>query len=167
MKKIFCFISAICSMFFMLTAYSQPTKVEWEALHNKMMKQKYEFLKKELALDEMQMKKFWDVYTQYDEEICVCHERACELQDKITKNSADRGKRLDEELLTDEQAMQLNSQRMITERQLLEVEEKYTAEFNKVLSPQKVLKLNRLEKQFMREIMSKGHKDIKKENDKR
>ena len=63
---------------------------------------------------------------------------------------------LDESKLTDEIANALLDQRRQMEAEKLEMETFYTDRFRTVLPVQKVLRLHRLEKQFMRDVMSDG-----------
>lgn len=135
--------------------YSQTKNVDWKALHEKMMNKKYRFLQKELILNDAQMKQFWAVYTQYDKEITACHDNARKTQCELTKTDPNSCTPVDEDKLSEDVAKQLIKQRVEMENALLLVKKKYSKEFEKVLPPQKVLKLHRLEKKFMREVMSK------------
>ena len=153
-----CIILVLCVLLMNVVSfdtYSQTQNVDWKALHEKMMKKKYRFLQEELTLNEVQMKQFWAVYTQYDKEITACHDNARKKQCELTKINPNSCEPVEECKLSDDVARQLIQQRIEMENALLLVEKKYSKEFEKVLPPQKVLKLHRLEKKFMREMMSK------------
>ena len=139
-----------------ISVYSQVNNQEWEELHAKLLKQKYEFLQKELALEDDLMNKFWDVYLQYDNDLSQTHDHAWKTQCTLTKCDHSMRERVDEDKLEENVAKQLIEERMRTERQLLDIDEKYYSRFMEILPAQKVLKLNRLEKKFMREVMSQN-----------
>lgn len=153
--KINILIFTISVLFAGLGLQAQSCNADWDALHKKILSQKYEYLKKELNLSDVQMRKFWDVYLRYDKEIISCHEQATKYQCSLTNTEFMSCKKTDEEQLSNEVATKLIEQCNKTERALLEIKERYSKEFTNVLPAQKVLKLNRLEKQFMRKIMNK------------
>ncbi len=163
MKNIRIIIVAIIGCFITLTCFSQIDNQEWEELHNKILKQKYEFLQKELVLDNEQMDKFWKVYLQYDNEITQCHQHSWKSQCQLTKCSPQKHERVEEDKLEDNVATQLIEERLKTEKRLLEIDEMYTHRFKEVLPIQKVLKLNRLEKKFMREVMTQNERENSRE----
>ena len=154
MRKINIVIATVVMCFAALNLQAQSENPDWKAVHAKMMKQKFEFLQKELRLEPSQMEEFWRVYQQYDNEISACHDRAWKQQCEMTKSDPNKCERMDEDLLPENVALQLIEQRRMTERQLQDIEEKYSRDFVRILSPQKALKLHRLEKQFMRDVMS-------------
>ncbi|MGP1515125.1 MAG: hypothetical protein ACTTJH_04130 [Bacteroidales bacterium] len=153
MKKINTIIVAlfICTIPFI--AHTQTRNPDWKALHQKMLEQKYEFLKNELALEDKMMAKFWDLYLIYDKEVFACHEDARKKRCELIKSDPNKCEVIEEDILEDDIAIILIEQRINMEKHLLEIENQFTQNLLKVLPAQKVLKLHRLEKQFIRQFM--------------
>ncbi|MBQ7985613.1 MAG: hypothetical protein IJ250_08285 [Bacteroidales bacterium] len=138
------------------TKREREQRVDMNELHQKMLVKKHDFFQKELELEGEQMDKFWEIYTEFDNRIFRLHEKAHEEQIQITGMEFDEKTPLDENKLTDEMANALLDQRRQMEAEKLEMETFYTDRFRTVLPVQKVLRLHRLEKQFMRDVMSDG-----------
>jgi Spy/CpxP family protein refolding chaperone len=138
MKKIF-----VLSATFMLLALSvlaqgpASRKEKIEAL-------KVAYITKKLNLTPEEAQKFWPVYNKYQAEM-----------DKLRKDF--RGE-MSEELLHLEQLSTADAEKALNDMLTfksseLELTKKYTAEFKKVLSAQKVVKLFVAEQEFKKELL--------------
>ena len=131
-------------------------KVDKTQLHKKMMEQKYKYFQKELQLDDKQMDTFWDIYEKYDKDIFACHEEMNNKTKSILDIKEFDCEHFDPMKIDEKQAKQILQTNNEMEHKILEIKDKYSNEFANVLKPQQLLKLKKLEKRFMREIMRKG-----------
>ena len=98
---------------------------------------KIAFLTQRIDLSSREAEKFWPVYNQYQNELkALMQQRKGDLQ-KQNQVSA-----------TDKIDMQLDM-----ESKVLELKKRYTREFGKVLSPEKIVKLFQAERDFKNELI--------------
>ena len=127
--------------------------VDKEALHEKMMKEKYDIFMKYLELTPEEMDKFWNMYQEYDKELFSVHENYWKKVDVMTKEYKDEKGDIDFLKLEPELAEKLLSMKQENDKELFDINEKYTTKFHDVLPPQKILKLQKEEKFFVRSLM--------------
>ncbi|MEY3678414.1 MAG: hypothetical protein RI924_555 [Bacteroidota bacterium] len=97
------------------------------------------FLTQKLDLSTKEAEKFWPVYNQYQKEMReVAKER---MAKRRAEDQASAEERLNEQLEA--------------ESRVLDLRKKYTREFNKVISTEKVLRLFEAEKQFRQELIKR------------
>ncbi len=137
-----------------IPTFAQLDEAEWNAVHDKMMQCKYEFLQKELNFDANQMQKFWVVYKRYDKEILDCHLREAKTFYDLTGMSPRQFDKCGNDTFSDTVLLKLLDVHCATGRQLSEIEERYINEYKSVMPLQKILKLHALEKVFMRKMMT-------------
>lgn len=142
----------------LLPCFVFAQKVDMKVLREKILSEKHDFLQKELNLDTNKMKDFWTIYLEYDDAIFACHEASRKSRIDITGYDFLEDNRMNEDSLTNSQAQELINHRILSERKLLQIQEEYFLKFESVLPVQKVLKLDRLEKQFMRKVMQRDNK---------
>ncbi len=97
------------------------------------------FLTQKLDLSPREAEKFWPVYNQYQKEL-----RAL-AKERMAERKADQQESADERL----------NEQMEMESRMLEIRKKYTREFSKVISSEKVLHLYEAEKEFRRELIKR------------
>lgn len=135
-------------------------KVDKNLVRQKMMKQKYEYFQKGLQLDDEQMKKFWEVYEHFDNEIFECHEQLEKKSTEILKGQDMFDKDFEELKLDDSQAQELLEIQKEREHRLIEIKDNFGEKLMSVISPQQILKLHKLEKEVVKQVMRTGRCDI-------
>ena len=97
------------------------------------------FLTQKLDLSPREAEKFWPVYNQYQKELKAL------AKERMAERKAEQQVSADERL----------NEQMEMESRMLEIRKKYTREFSKVISSEKVLHLYEAEKEFRRELIKR------------
>ncbi len=104
------------------------------------------FLTQKLDLSPREAEKFWPVYNQYQKELrALAKERMASAMERIAERKTNQQRSADEHL----------NEQMEMESRMLEIRKKYTREFSKVISSEKVLHLYEAEKEFRRELIKR------------
>jgi len=135
-----------------------------EMFKEKIRVEKVAFITSELDLNYEEAQKFWPIYNQYDKELMAIRDKN-RPKDTIFHNGFP--KRPDFLKMSEEEAQTILRNHIQTERDVISLQEKYSKEFLKAISPQKIAKLYFLEKEFMANVIGKSWKDMKKDGAKK
>jgi len=131
---------------------SDNHKKRWE----KYKTEKVAFLTTNLDLTPQEAQKFWPVYNQMDNEKSEAQKKRRELERKVR----DAG-----ETLSDVEIIKLTREFASNMKKEGALNEKYNEEFLKILPPQKVLKLYKVENEF-RMYMIRKYRDQREKEEK-
>uniref|UniRef100_UPI00321635DE hypothetical protein n=1 Tax=uncultured Draconibacterium sp. TaxID=1573823 RepID=UPI00321635DE len=157
MKNIL-FIATICLLLLNQTiASAQPQgnkspQNRWE----KYRAEKVAFLTTNLDLSPEEAQKFWPVYNQMDKEKSEAQKKRHELEQKVREAG---------ETLSDEEIIKLTRQFASNMEKEGALSSKYNEEFLKILPPQKVLELYKVEGEFRMHMFKKFRDQRRKENE--
>lgn len=124
------------------------TPEEMIKLHEQELKRKYNMIERGLNLDKETMEKFWKYYFEYEEQKFRINLQQTTFANDLLKKYIDvnkEGEKFDFMILKDEDASMLLKQQTETEGQIFGLTQKYMDVFEKMLSPQQLLKLKYLE----------------------
>ncbi len=107
--------------------------------------QKVAYITKELDLTPQEAQVFWPIFNEFEAQ------RRQINQEFVGKNIEERV--LDINTLTDKEALEMADNQIILAQKLLDLRKKYHAEFKKVLSAKKLLKLYQAEKDFNKYLL--------------
>ncbi len=143
MKNLFLFI---CTQIILTSAvFAQAPKDERHKERKaKMEAMKIGFLTDELKLSSEEAQKFWPVYNEYHAAIKTLKKSRKPAKDPLEMTDAEANEQLNSNIA------------MKTEK--LELDKRYIEAFKKVLSPQKIIKLEMAERKFKKELVRKIRK---------
>lgn len=126
-----------------------------ENLKQKLKVQKIAFMTEELKLTVEEAQKFWPIFNMYEDEIMAVREKM------RPKDTTSKGfpKRPDFLKMSDQESQDMIDTHLNTERDILDIQEKYAIEFKKAIPVQKVMMLFMVEKKFMSQVIGKNWKD--------
>lgn len=146
------------AMFFATMAFAQDAerKERRDKRHERMEAQRIAYITNELELTTEETQRFWPIYNQLQEE------------KKAMRPDREKERALDMDNISDAEASRLVQEHLQRQEKELQLRKTYFAKLNGVLSPQKQLKLVRLEGKFRKDILKKYKKRMKrKEKNKR
>lgn len=146
------------AMFFATMAFAQDAEREErrDKRHERMEAQRIAYITNELELTTEEAQRFWPIYNQLQEE------------KKAMRPDREKERALDMDNISDAEASRLVQEHLQRQEKELQLRKTYFAKLNGVLSPQKQLKLVRLEGKFRKDILKKYKKRMKrKEKNKR
>jgi hypothetical protein len=117
-----------------------------QEMMTKVKEAKWAFIIYRLNLDEARANKLLPVYRAYEDE------KRTILKSRMKQAPDEEGK------LTDEQAAQVMDAKLESARKILDLKEKYKAEFLKILTPSELLNLQRAEIEFAAKIQAERQK---------
>ncbi len=157
MKRIIFLLTIAVLLFAQSTVFAQRgqghDKERWE----KYKAEKVAFLTTNLDLTPEEAQKFWPVYNQMEKEKSEMQMRRREMEHKV---------RDAEETLSDNEIIKLTREFASTQEKEGALNTKYNEEFLKILSPQKVLKLYKVEGEFRMYLFKKYRDQNRKEGSK-
>lgn len=133
-----------------------------EKFKEKIKVEKVAFITSELELTYEEAQKFWPIYNQYDNELMSLRDKN-RPKDTILNNGFP--KRPDFLKMSEEEAQTILRNHIETEKDVISLQEKYSKEFLKAISTQKITKLFFLEKEFMANVIGKNWKDVRRDKD--
>ena len=150
MKKLLIFFSIILSLVVApITADAQkPTESERKAWMKEMQQYKNDYLAKRLHLTDEQKKPFFDAYNKMDAEIGRVNWDAMKMRRNVRKLG---------DKATDVEKEKAAEALFEVKGKEAKIEEKYFKEFKKVLTPDQLLKLKDVERDFLRKVMEEHH----------
>lgn len=118
-------------------------------LNNKLKPQKVGYITRELELTEQEAKAFWPIYDKYEQELMAIRDK------NRPKDTTKDGfpKRPDFLKMSDSQAQDMITNHFKTQKDILDLQEKYSNEFKKAIPAQKVMMLFHVEKKFLRNMI--------------
>ncbi|MDD4830186.1 MAG: hypothetical protein PHE13_06755 [Bacteroidales bacterium] len=128
-----------------------------ENFKQKIKTQKIAFITQELKLTIEEAQKFWPIFNMYEDEMMSVREK---IRPKDT-TSEGFPKRPDFLKMSDEEAQDMINKHLRTERDILEIQEKYAKELKTAIPVQKVMMFFMVEKKFMTQMIGKNWKDHK------
>ena len=144
MKYRFCLTSIL---FFLasITLFAQPGNMTKET-RERIEAQRVAFITQQLNLTSAEAEKFWPIYNEYKHAL---------------KDMRDDFERPDFETLTDEEAKVLIEKHLQQEEQKLNLKKSLLTKLSKVVSPTKVVMLQKAEMEFNRELLRKAQEHRK------
>ncbi|MDP4267574.1 MAG: hypothetical protein Q8880_09090 [Bacteroidota bacterium] len=144
MKKslLILFIAFFCG----INAYSQRGFGHGNGNREKLESDKIAFITNQLQLTPSEAQIFWPVYNEYNLKLRELKKK-CKENSPIGKGSATE--------MTDKEALELADNFIVNEQKMLDLKKEYHSKFKAVLSPKKLLKFYRTEKDFKRELLKK------------
>jgi len=135
-----------------------------EKFKEKIREERVAFITSELDLTYDEAQNFWPIYNQYDKELIEVRDKN---RPKDTTLNNGFPMRPDFLKMSESEAQTILKNHIQTERDVISLQEKYSKEFLKAISTQKIAKLFFLEKEFMANVIGKSWKDIKRDGDKK
>ncbi|MBL7964847.1 MAG: hypothetical protein JNM31_13500 [Flavobacteriales bacterium] len=111
--------------------------------------QKAAFLTSQMDLTPEEAQRFWPVYNKYDKELDGIRTEQRELMKEV--RDKDRAGNL-----SDADATRLMDRDLALRQRELDLRQRYTAEFRKVIGPVKTLRLGKAERDFNRELLRRA-----------
>jgi hypothetical protein len=115
----------------------------------KMIKAKFQEIKKSLRLNEQTLEKFRPVYLQYQRDLI-----------RIDSKMPVRMMKVDADSLNADEASKIIDNQFMVARKRLNVRERYYQELKLILTPQQILKLYQIESEIGAKVMAEGRKRI-------
>jgi hypothetical protein len=144
MKYRFCLI-AIISLLAGLSLYAQPSYMSKET-RERIEAQRVAFITQHLNLTSSEAEKFWPIYNEYKNGL---------------KDMRDDFERPNFETLTDDEANTLIEKHLQQEERKLELKRTMLTKLSKVVSPTKVVMLQKAEMEFNRELLRRAQEHRK------
>jgi Skp family chaperone for outer membrane proteins len=151
MKNIITFLCITLLCFSSLNAqkHTKESKEKIKAL-------KVSFITEELNLSSNEAQKFWPIYNKYDEEqYRLKNKLRSELKKLLKSDVIDK--------LTEQEAENLVTLKLETDKKLFDLNKEYVTKFKKIISYQKIIKLQVVEMEFTRKLMRKYRHKQRKE----
>lgn len=151
MKKLLILILLMVSLPTVIYA-QKPTERERKVWMKEMRQYKNDFIARKLCLTEEQKAKFLPIYNKMDAEIYKLNDQTMRMERDVKKKGKDA---------TDLEYEKAAEAQFELKAKEAEIEMKYFGEFKKVLNPQQLLKLKRVERDFSRDLMKRHHEKKK------
>ncbi|MFT3737242.1 MAG: Spy/CpxP family protein refolding chaperone [Breznakibacter sp.] len=142
MKKITILYMAIMGFVFIQATVAQQEQARFPVLRERIANAKVEYIKEKLALDDAQTEKFRTVYLAYERE-----------QAQLGKLRNLRMNNVNADSIPAEDAEKLIAARFDFAQKQLDLRKKYFTEFQKVLSPQQIIKLYQAETEIRQKVL--------------
>ncbi|UCE93951.1 MAG: sensor of ECF-type sigma factor [Flavobacteriaceae bacterium] len=110
------------------------------------------YITQELDLSSKEAEKFWPIYNQYDKKLFELKVREVKKSKQLIKEAGGP------DALNDEEAQNVLSKMLSTEKEASIAREKMYTKLSKVLTPQKLLKLYNVENNFNRKLLMEYRK---------
>ena len=128
-----------------------------ENFKHKMKANKIAYLTDKLDLSTQEAQKFWPIFNKYEDEMIA-------IRDKMRpKDTTAEGlpQRPDCLKMTDNEAQNMINIHLKTKRDIIDIQDKYSKEFQTAIPVQKVMMLFMLEKRYMSDVIGKTWKSQK------
>lgn len=156
MKRIIFLFTISAFLLLQSTAFAQRSKGHSQERWEKYKAEKVAFLTTNLDLTPEEAQKFWPIYNQMEKEKSEAQMKRRELEEKVRDSG---------ESLSDKEIIKLTREFASTQEKEGGLSTKYNEEFLKILPPQKVLHLYKVESEF-RMYMFKKYRDKSKDEKK-
>ena len=131
------FIMTVFVMLVMHTTFAQPGELPKEA-RERIESQRVAFITQQLRLTPEEAEKFWPIYNEYRDAI---------------KDMREDFERPDLEAITEEEAAKIIEQHLQQEQKKLDLKRNLVTRLRNVVSSKKILKLQKAEMEFNRELL--------------
>ncbi len=125
-----------------------PNKMNKEERRAKIKAAKVAFITQQIALTPKEAEKFWPVYNQWDAD-----KKAIRQKNKIDKKMTE---------LSDKEAEVFILNRLAAEEDLVKLDKDYYFRLKEIISPKRILKLQKAEKQFRKKLLRRINQNKKK-----
>jgi hypothetical protein len=142
MKRFYILAIFLLGLAMAQTANGQQTQGKYPILRERLANAKFDYIKEKLALTDAQTEQFRPVYMAYDKE-----------QAQIGKLKNLRMDNVNADSLSADEAQRLITARLEFAQKQLDLRKKYSVEFQKVITPQQLIKLQQAEMEIRQKVL--------------